>query len=603
MEPAWANIVQAPLLQTVSGDTFAKQAAEEKRSSRRETEFVSTVASSMSKCSIFRTWQLEQLEALVPMTSLTSISTNIVDRICEDSSESNIILNKLKSKQFDAHRASCYPEYCRQIGLSRRTILLVLEGAITIRKKYFTKYLKKGQSMVLNSYDENKSASESNKLHSSKTDVAEPIQLKFAHISYSSQNVFFMMLSEAAIQSISRMKMMSSNVKFSLHGDTVIRSQAITLDAIGQAAKCETLVFYPGDVLSTSVTDGTISVIVSGHCSKTQGENLAARFKDTCNIRQIAQTECLSISQSILLAIKQKTVARNPSVKQTAQNIHFASNNVPVTLEKKDSAVILLPDVSDEKFPTEFQEKQTANAQHCAENPFLMILPSVSRENFDGDLTQSPAVRKKKDLIKKYHDESFGNPLSDLNVSTAVSARTKISPDHDYACRQITKNTAFWGYSPDLQQPLSSSKFYWGLIRLFVHACKTKFQCVLETGQPLDSSSLCGFRNERQKIQISYNFFTVSVVYKLPCDQARLIVDPCFHSISRVVLWHNDLSEKPYFRRAENVQNLLTGTQNLKCFSNIPELTRRLILNCCSFEVWPPGALILCTLLFLQTCF
>ena len=100
MEAAWANIVQTPLLKTVSGDAFSKQAAEEKHISRREKAFVSMVASSMSKVSIFSTWQLGQLEALVPMTSLTSISTNIVDRIgFEDSNETNIILNKLKSQE------------------------------------------------------------------------------------------------------------------------------------------------------------------------------------------------------------------------------------------------------------------------------------------------------------------------------------------------------------------------------------------------------------------------------------------------------------------------------------------------------------------------
>lgn len=594
MEAAWANIVQTPLLKTVSGDAFSKQAAEEKHISRREKAFVSMVASSMSKVSIFSTWQLGQLEALVPMTSLTSISTNIVDRIgFEDSNETNIILNKLKSKQFEVHRASCYLEYSRRIGLSSRTILLVLDGAITIHENDRTKCLHKGQSMVLSSCDGTKSASALKKLHSSETYVAVPSELKFTHISYSTDNVFFMMLSEAAIQSVARTKMMmSSNVQFSLHGDAVIRSQAITLDALGQATNCETQVFYPGEVLSTSASDGTISVIVCGQCSKTHGENLAARFHDTCNMRQIAQTECLSASQAIFFAVKRKTVALNATVKQTAQNLHFASHNVPVGLENNDSEVIVLPDFSAEKLPNEYQAKHTASPQHCSENPFLMMLPLYSGENFEGGLPQSPAVRKKKDLL-----------ISQLNVSTAVSAETTVSPELDDAHRQITKNTEFWGYTPDLQKPLSNSKFYWGLIRLFVHACKTKFQCLLETGQPLDSSSLCGFRNERRKIQVSYKFLNISVVYKLPCDQARLIFDPCLHNISRVAVWNNDLCEKPYFRSAENVQNLFTCTQNLNCFSKIPELTRRLILNRCSFEVWPPGALILCALLSFQACF
>jgi hypothetical protein len=441
MEAAWANVVQTPLLKTVSGDAFSKQAAEEKHISRREKAFVSMVASSMSKVSIFSTWQLGQLEALVPMTSLTSISANIVDRISfEDSNQTNIILNKLKSQQFDVHRAGCYLEYSRRIGLSSRTILLVLDGAIAIHEKDRTKCLHKGHSMVLTSCDGTKSASASKKLHSSETDIAVPSELKFTHISYSTHNVFFMMVSEAAIQSVARTKsMMSTNVEFSLHGDAVIRSQAITLDALGHAMNCETQVFYPGEVLSTSVSDGTISVIVCGQCSKTHGENLAARFHDTCDTRQIAQTESLSASQAIFFAVKRKSVALNAIVKQTKQSLHTASNNVPTGLENNDSEVILLPDFSAEKLPNEFQANHTASPQHCSENPFLMMLPSFSGENFEGGLPQSPALRKKKDLLK-----------SQLNVSTAVSAETKVSPERDETRRQITKNTAFWGYKVHL---------------------------------------------------------------------------------------------------------------------------------------------------------
>jgi len=178
--------------------------------------------------------------------------------------------------------------------------------------------------MVLTSCDGTKSASALKKLHSSESDVAVPSELKFAHISYSTHNVFFMMVSEAAIQSVARTKsMMSSNVHFSLHGDAVIRSQAITLDTLGQAKNCETQVFYPGEVISTSVSDGTISVIVCGQCSKTHGENLAARFHDTCDTRQIAQTKCLSASQAIFFAIKRKTVALNAIVKQTKTELTF----------------------------------------------------------------------------------------------------------------------------------------------------------------------------------------------------------------------------------------------------------------------------------------
>jgi molybdenum cofactor biosynthesis enzyme MoaA len=56
------------------------------------------------------------------------------------------------------------------------------------------------------------------------------------------------------------------------------------------------------------------------------------------------------------------------------------------------------------------------------------------------------------------------------------------------------------------------------------------------------------------------------------------------------------LCVKTYFRNSENIENLINGTRNLKCFSCIPESTRRVLLNRCSFEEWPSGALILCTL-------
>jgi hypothetical protein len=214
-------------------------------------------------------------------------------------------------------------------------------------------------------------------------------------------------------------------------------------------------------------------------------------------------------------------------------------------------------------------------------------------------LPQSPSVLKRKSLQQRC-DESFQMLQLGLAESTASSA-TQLSPCVDEAVllsgKKVSKHTAFWGYTPDLQTPLSNAKFYWALIRLFVNYCKKQIQVVLEKGEPLDVSSLCpDFQSQFRQGQLFHHFWTVSVVYTLPCSQALHIFDPILYAVSRVAAWHSVLSVKPHFRNAENIQNLVSGTRNLKCFSCIPEATRRVLLSRCSFEEWPPGALILCTL-------
>jgi len=60
--------------------------------------------------------------------------------------------------------------------------------------------------------------------------------------------------------------------------------------------------------------------------------------------------------------------------------------------------MILLPDFSAEKMPNEFQANHTASPQHCSENPFLMMLPSFSCENFEGGLPQYSSRAKERHL-------------------------------------------------------------------------------------------------------------------------------------------------------------------------------------------------------------
>jgi hypothetical protein len=129
-----------------------------------------------------------------------------------------------------------------------------------------------------------------------------------------------------------------------------------------------------------------------------------------------------------------------------------------------------------------------------------------------------------------------------------------------------------------------------------VYSCTKKVQALLGKGQSLDVLPLCGIQNKCRSGQLFHKFRTISVVYTIPCSEALPIFNPFLHAISRVASWQNVLCVKTYFRNSENIENLINGTRNLKCFSCIPESTRRVLLNRCSFEEWPSGALILCTL-------
>jgi hypothetical protein len=617
MEAAWKNIAHSFSLKSESSDTLTKNAAEEKRATQREANFISMVASNMSKASVFRSWQLEQLEGLVPMARLHSIISNDEDRIAfEDASESKIVLCKLKSRRFETHRTCCYPEYIDQIRQSKRTLLLVLDGSLTIHEQNCTKHLARGQNIVFSQHRETKHASASNELLPSVSGFSKTSSSDFGNMSYSSRSAFFLLLSDIAINSVAKtiLGSISSNVQFSLHGNTAIRSQAITLDVICQAMNCEATVFYPGEVHSFS--EGMLSIIVCGLCAQNQGEKIAARLMNTCNIRQIALTRELSLSQAVFFAIQRKRGQSTPQLKQAASGqlkyldsgpnndsaieINSAQNEISIQKNERvaEPRTGLQPKFSTGKIPNEDPTNLIAHAVRCTENPFIMKQPAFSSLDLEGTLPQSPSVSKKKSLLQRC-DQSFQMLQPGLAESTTSSA-TLLSPRVDEAVllsgKKVSKHTAFWGYTPDMQTPLSNAKFYWALIRLFVNSCTKKIQVLLGKGEPLDVSSLCGFQNECQKGQLFHNFWTVSVVYTLPCSQVLHIFNPILYAVSRVATWHSVLREKPHFRNAENIENLLTGTSNLKCFSCIPETTRRVLLNRCLFEEWPPGALILCTL-------
>jgi hypothetical protein len=610
MEAAWHNIAHAAVQSSLSTAAFSKNAAEEKYATKREVEFVSMLASNLSKVSIFRDWQTDQLEGLVPMASVHSIISECVNEIgFEEPHATNIVLVKLKSKQFDVHREICYPEYVRRIKLKKRTILIVLDGEMNVRSKNCNKHLMKSNCMLLSPCDEIESAaSTSGEFIDSNTRFRDSSSLQFGDISYTSHHVFFMLLSEAAVESVASTTIMSSKVEFSLHGDSAIRSQAITLDAMCRAKKCETKVFYPGEVCSAGKADRKFSMIVSGNCVQKQGEDLAARFKDTCNSRQIAQSEEPSLSQAIFFAIRQKravrkacmklkpkfnniTVKRHPGAHvDPSQDAHvqheffIPGNGDGIAAQVTQMLLEISPGNRKHNIPA---TNYRANAERTVGNPFMMALPAFRDDDAEGALPRSPAVRKKE------------SKFASINESTASSPEP-VFPSVDkidtVSCDQITKNTAFWGYTPALQKPLSNAKFYWALIRIFVHSCTKKVRNVLRKGESLDVSHLCDFQGHGGKSRISHTFLTLSVVYTIPCDQAVTIFNPCLHAISRVASWHNDLCCKPYFRNAENIEKIQAGTRNLKCFSKIPQSTLKHIFANCLFEEWPPGTLILCTL-------
>lgn len=612
MEAAWKKIAHSFVHKPVSCDVFTKYTAAEKQATNREAEFVSMVASTISKSSIFCAWQQDQLEGLVPMARLHSVISNGEDRHdFEDAHESNIILSKLKSKQFEPYRAYCYPEHIDNTRRCERTILLVVDGALTIHEKNSVNHLTKGQSMVLSHFNETKNASTASAVCPS-DGFLEAISLEFGGISYSCKKAFFLLLSENAIQSVAKTTLMSSSVEFCLNGDSVVRSQKITLDAICQAPHCKTSVFYPGDVHTASPSNGLLSIIVCGQCSQSQGENLASRLKDTCNIRQIALTEELSLAQVVFLASKEKRnrddcfklnqISGKPSKGFYSEPPNNHSSKEP-NLKKPEISFHNTESASGAS--TYFQANSAGEnenevpTERCVENPFLKVLLPFSSQNLESALPQSPSVLKSKGLLRQSAEGFQRLPpfLAKSILSPPAQVTMQVHEAQLISDRHISRNTAFWGYTPDLQTPLSDAKFHWALIRLFVYSCTKKVQAFLGKGQSLDVLSLCGIQNKCRSGQLFHKFRTMSVVYTIPCSQALPIFNPFLHAISRVASWQNTLCVKTYFRNSENVENLINGTRNLKCFSCIPESTRRVLLNRCSFEEWPSGALILCTLL------
>jgi hypothetical protein len=240
----------------------------------------------------------------------------------------------------------------------------------------------------------------------------------------------------------------------------------------------------------------------------------------------------------------------------------------------------------------------SAKSDRCFMNPFIAKLPAVSPSHpssqEEGTLPQSPSVQKKRGMLAKN--------LDNIDVMPKNSGPTS-SPDLDddldsiFSTNQLTEQSTFWGYTPDLQMPLSKAKFNWALIRLFVYSCKKKVQDLFGRGQFLDVSNLVRVQESWRKGHLSWKFSALSVVCTLPCEEALATFNPILHSISRVASWHQDLNEQPHFRSATNVEKLLVGTRFLRGISTIPESTRRILLKCCSFEVWPPGALMLCMIL------
>jgi hypothetical protein len=349
-----------------------------------------------------------------------------------------------------------------------------------------------------------------------------------------------------------------------------------------------------------------ISIVASGLCSQWQGENPEARLIDTCNIRQIALTEELSFSQVIFFALKRKK--KNDHItsglqsgldSDRAMGIHSKQNDISVQKNARAATVNtqnthLQPKLSGTT-QNEIPAKLIATGERCVENPFMMTLPAFSSRDLESTLPQSPSVVFKR-LQKSAENFQTKPGLAESTASSPILFLPPIGKTDAISANQVSKNTAFWGYTPDLQLPLSNAKFFWALIRLFVHSCTKQIQNLLEKGQPLDVSSLCGFRNERQKTQLFHHFWTISVVYTLSCSEVLHIFNPVLHAVSRVASWHNSLCVKPHFRNAENVENLLAGTCALKCFSSIPQSTRRALLKRCLYEEWPPGALVLCTL-------
>jgi hypothetical protein len=467
MEAAWKNIAHSFVPKPVSCDVFTKYAAAEKQATNREAEFVSMVASTISKSSTFCAWQQDQLECLVPMARLHSVISNGEDRHgFEDANESNILLSKLKSKQFEPHRACCQPEHIDHTRRCERTILFVLDGALTIHEKNSASHLTKGQSMVLSHCNETKGASTSSAVCPS-DDLLEAISLEFGDISYSSKKAFFLLLSENAIKSVAKTTLMSSSVEFSLNGDGVIRSQKITLDAICQAPHCKTSVFYPGDVHTASPSNGMLSIIVCGQCSQSQGENLASRLKDTCNIRQIALTEELSLSQVVFLASKEKRnrddclklkqISGHPSkgFYSGPPNNHSCKepnlNKPEIIFQNTESASAagnyLQAKVSAGENENEVPTEVMAKTERCVENPFLMVLPAFSSQNLESTLPQSPSVLKSKGLLRKSAERFQRLPpfLAKSIVSPPAQVPIRVDEADLISDRQISRNTAFWG--------------------------------------------------------------------------------------------------------------------------------------------------------------
>jgi len=576
MEAAW-NSINYSFSQKLSSS--AKTGSDEKHTTKKETAFVSMIASSISKLFIFHSWQLEQLEGLAPMASLHSAISTSGNRIrFEDSDASNIVLKKLRSKQFDTHRA-IYSEYVQQLGLSKRTVLLVLDGALTIHQNNRVKHLQRGQSTVLNHDHATKSA-------------CSPESLEHTSFAFE-ENSFFLLLSEAAIKSVAQTTILSSKVEFSLARDSVILTDAITLGAIGQAPNCQKRVFFPGEVFTAHPTEtDDISIVLCGLSSSAKSENVAARLQATCIVRQIAETESQSLRQTVFFATKTKKLKRNLGQEEKCGVMMLRSQSEISAVKRESSEISTI---------------YTADAERSVENPFLKTIPPIPLhfEGYEGDLPRSPSLHKK-------------NALPGLDKSTPIHSLYPRKLESEYASIEdlpmpdvpshvvfenerpvITKNTAFWGYTPELHEPCSSAKFYWALIRLFVHSCKKRAQNFKATGQPLDLSPLHHFENEGRHW---FKFLTVSVIYTLPCNEALVVLNPLLHVITHFATWHNDFCVQAHFRSAKNVENLLLRTSILKCFSCIPEQTRRLLLHRCSFEEWPPGALILCMLILHQFC-
>lgn len=607
MEAAWNSINYLFAQKHASSDSSAKNAdtVGEKHATKRETEFVSMLASSIGKVSIFGLWQQEQLECLAPMASLHSAnSTCDVTMHVEDSNASNIVLKKLRSKQFDIHRA-IYSDYVRQLGLSKRSVLLVLDGVLNIHQKNRVKHLQRGETMVLNHVGGTKSS-----VHCS-SESLEPSSFTFNEISCSSDSSFFYcIVSQAAIKSVARTTMFNSKVEFSLARDSLIRSQAITLDAIEQAPNCNIRVFFPSEVFTVhpSETDDPISIIVCGFSSCAKSENVAARFQATCIVRQIAESQSLSLQQTVFFAASRKT-QRNPGQQEQKKSWRI---NDPFIMTRSQ------PEISAAEHESS-KTNYSAAAERNIENPFMKKLPPIPLlfEGFEACFPRSPSLHKRKGHLSNANIEM---PLPGLDKSTLPSCSLrprKFELEHadledvplmtepfshtfvERECPVVTKNTAFWGYTPQLHEPCSNAKFYWALVRLFVHSCQKRVHDLKSTGQPLDISPLYHVGNEGQQ---RFKFLTVSVLYTLPCNEAKVVLNPLQHVITNFVTWQNDLCVQAHFRSANNVSNLLARTSNLKCFSSIPEQTRKLILSSCSFEEWPPGALILCMIHCNQFC-